>query len=133
MIDDSSQTDGHMLHDYQKNLRHVARPSDPSDRRDAVSVRLNEYEALYLLGGLSEYAAYDAPSEDHADVAMAYEDYINHQVRELHNGIVVLYAHTGLAREVLRQSVQSIGAKIQDLHHGVAENVEASLKVVEDE
>lgn len=87
---------------YNENLRHVAEPASPNERREAVSTSITDFEALWLAEALRDYAHYgEHPQESHVGIAVAYAEYIDRQVRE--NGLrhISLYAHTDEAAETL--------------------------------
>lgn len=86
---------------YSDNLRHMAEPATPDERDRAVSVSLEDYQALYLATMLREWAHYHAPGEKQASIARGYVEYINHQVRERGQKTIEIYAHTPLAAEVV--------------------------------
>ena len=96
------------LEHYRDNLRHVIRPDVPTERYDAPSMPIEDYEALALLRRLREYADYElGPSDEHHDVARAYIEYINMCVRDEERPMFTLYAHTTVAVETLKGAVQS--------------------------
>lgn len=100
---------------YNENLRHVAEPAAPAERREAVSASMPDFEALWLAEALRDYAHYgDHPSSDHPDIANAYAEYIDRQVRENEHKHVALYAHTEEAADTLMGALFHEGAE-QDL------------------
>jgi hypothetical protein len=87
---------------YEDNLRHVAEPAAPSGRKRAVSATVPDYEALWMAEALREYAHYgDHPTESHQDIAIAYVEYIDRQVRDNERRHVSVYAHTDVAADTL--------------------------------
>lgn len=94
-------TNADMHDNYQRNLRHMAQPATPDERREAVSATLSDYEALYLASMLREWASYHAESDTDASIAQGYVEHINQQVRDRRQADVTLYAHTKDAAEVL--------------------------------
>lgn len=89
---------------YRANLRHVVRPEDPADRADSDRVLFDDWLALWAADAFRAYAAYDAPSSTHEDVAIAYAQYAEHVVRNEGKANVFFYAHTVAAREVLHDA-----------------------------
>lgn len=89
------------MDNYRDNLEHVVRPEDPEDRKEANSILLSDYEALYLRDGLTEFAAYDSETDEEEAVALAYVEYIDMVVRDERGLTVSIYAHTAVATDVL--------------------------------
>jgi hypothetical protein len=85
---------------YRGQLQHVAEPSTPKERRDADFARIRDWRALYFAEQLREWGAYHG-TKVHSNIALAYADYINEQVRERGESFVCLYAHTDDAKFVL--------------------------------
>ena len=117
---------------YNENLRHVAEPAAPTERREAVSATVSDFEALWLAEALRDYAHYgDHPAESHATIARAYAEYIDRQVRDNERKHVSLYAHTDEAADTLmgaifhdgaeQDLVQRISPKLADLYIAHAE------------
>jgi len=96
-----------MEYDYSNELEHVAQPANPSDRKDADSIIVMDYEALWLSKQLRDYASYRAPTSERACIAEAYSDYINEKVREYGESATHLYAHTTVAKKVLQDTIPS--------------------------
>ena len=93
------------LRNYRDNLRHVVRPDKPSERREADRYIVSDYEALALQHLLREFEAYSADTDEAADIARAYIEYIDLVVREEERKQVGLYAHTREAHQVLADAV----------------------------
>ena len=93
------------LSTYRDNLRHVVRPDRPSERPDANRYIVSDYQALALQHLLREFEAYSADTDEHADIARAYIEYIDLVVREEGRTQVEIYAHTREARQVLADAV----------------------------
>lgn len=110
---------------YRDNLAHLVRPEAPKEREEADSIRLQDYEALYLHNGLVEYAAYGSEDAEEEEIALAYAEYINMAVRDEEKRIVNLYAHTEEARTVLVEGARAITKQIEGLQHGLVEQAEA--------
>lgn len=117
---------------YNENLRHVAEPAAPAERREAVSASVSDFEALWLAEALRDYAHYgDHPAENHASIARAYAEYIDRQVRENERKHVTLYAHTDDAADTLMGAlfhdgaeqtlVERVSPKLADLYVAHAE------------
>lgn len=122
---------------YEDNLRHLAEPAAPNERRMAVSTTMPDFEALWLSEALREYAHYgDHPDESHQDIAIAYVEYIERQVRENERKHVSLYAHTDEAADTLMGAmfhetteddlVSRISPKLADLYVEHAEGTAPS-------
>lgn len=113
---------------YGTNLRHMAEPASPSERERAVSVSLEDYEALYLATMLREWSQYHAEGEDVTSIAMGYVEYINAQVRENGEHTVHLYAHTEIASEVVTNGMYEYheayrGQVPMDMFHSIEETI----------
>jgi len=109
---------------YDDNLRHVAEPAAPSGRDTAVSTTVPDYEALWLSEQLKEYAHYgDHPNEAHQDIAIAYVEYIDRQVRQNERRHVSLYAHTDEAADTLMGAMfhSEDGAMVESVSTALAE------------
>jgi hypothetical protein len=91
--------------EYQDNLQHVAEPASPSERREARSTTIEDYEGLWFTQVLRGYAHYGAESDERGDVALAYAEYIDGKVRDAGNGRVTLYSHTPVATAVLQEAL----------------------------
>lgn len=100
------------LETYRQNLRHVVRPDDASQRKDARHVVLNDYDGLLLRACLEEYIGYGAPSDTHRDIAKSYIEYINMAVRDEEKRIFRLYVHTKEAKQVFEEAVLTAPAAI---------------------
>lgn len=94
-----------MTDHYDQNLRHMAEPSKPSERRDTPSVTLADYEALYYANILREYGEYETGIGEERSIALGYVEYINQQVRERESSTVDFYAHTKTAANVLGEAL----------------------------
>lgn len=91
---------------YEDNLRHVAEPASPTERRKAVSVSIEDHTALWFTDVLREYAHYgDHEDDDQEGIAVAYASYIDTKVRDEGQSHVPLYAHTQLAAETLMDAL----------------------------
>lgn len=88
---------------YARNLRHVVRPDDPTEREEADSVYVEDYEALYLSYNLRLIAAYDDDPKVRG-IAWAYDEYIEQCVRDEGKRSMGLYAHTPEAKGVLKEA-----------------------------
>lgn len=108
---------------YENNFEHCVRPSSPRERRDADRVLLQDYEALYLLPGLRELGWYADDTKVEADIARAYVEYIQTQVREMEHGNIYLYAHTPEAKDVLIDAVFAVPSGLRELQPAIAERV----------
>lgn len=128
---------------YNQNLRHVAEPAAPTERRRAVSASVSDYEALWLAESLRDYAHYgDHPDDSHDDIAMAYVEYIDRQVRENEKTHVTLYAHTDEAADTLmgalfhssteQDLVERVSPKLAELYIAHAEDETPEPHAVED-
>lgn len=114
-------TNGDMARDnYNENLRHMAEPATPDERERAVSISLEDYQALYLASMLREWAAYHAPDDEQASIAKGYVEFIDKQVRDQDEYVANLYAHTRLASEVITDA-------IYDYHHAYREQVPSDV------
>jgi len=90
---------------YTDNLHHLAVPSTPQQRKEAVSTTLEDYQALFLGRMLREWAAYHAEQVGRGDIARGYVEYINREVRQQEACGVDLYAHTPVAAKVLNEAI----------------------------
>jgi hypothetical protein len=91
---------------YEDQLRHVAEPAAPSERRKAVTATIEDYQALWLTDVLREYSYYgDHDYDDEDDIATAYASYIDAKVRDEGRSYVDLYAHTDVAIETLLNAI----------------------------
>jgi hypothetical protein len=91
---------------YEDQLRHVAEPAAPSERRKAVTATLADYQALWLTDVLREYSHYgDHDYNDEGAIAIAYASYIDAKVRDEGRSHVDLYAHTDVAVETLLNAI----------------------------
>jgi len=85
---------------YEESLEHIAEPSDPSDRAEADNIMLPDYVALWFAEQCREWAYHENDTEKKT-CAVGIASYIDAKVREEGNSHVRVYAHTGLATEVL--------------------------------
>lgn len=91
---------------YQDHLEHVVEPASPTERDDAVSATIEDYEALWLSDILREHAHYaDHDYEDEGGIAVAYASYIDQKIRDEGESRVRLYAHTQAAIETLLNTI----------------------------
>jgi hypothetical protein len=91
---------------YEEQLRHVAEPAAPSERRKAVTATIEDYHALWLTDVLRDYAHYgDHDYDDEGAIAVAYASYIDAKVRDEGRSYVDLYAHTDVAVETLLNAI----------------------------
>ena len=92
-----------------KYLKHMREPAKPSERGEASSFQVDDFEALYLRRALREYAHYDHErGSDRAGIASAYVEYIDEKVRDNGNNIVHVYAHTEEAYQTLVDAIAGI-------------------------
>lgn len=98
---------------YRNVLRHVVRPEERHDRQDSDSVGLSNWEALAFVEAFREYAAYNAPDEEHETIALAYIEYIHMCVHDERASQVKLYAHTDEAKRVILDAVNHVSLLIQ--------------------
>lgn len=92
--------------EYTDNLRHVAEPQAPSERKKAVSTMVEDHAALWFTEHLREFAHYgDHDDHQQAGIALAYAEFIDQKVRDEGRGHVRLYAHTELAAETLMDAL----------------------------
>ena len=92
---------------YSAALNHIAEPQRPSERKDTVSVLCDDYEALWFVEPLLEYAYYADTSDEESVVAEGYAEYIERKVREEGVSNVRLYAHTSTAASVLLDALHN--------------------------
>lgn len=95
---------------YRNNLRHVVRPEESSDRAESTSIVLTNWEALAVVEGLREYAAYHAPNSERSEIAIAYIEYAQMVVHEERKSSVQFFAHTEEARRVLTDGVTHVNS-----------------------
>jgi hypothetical protein len=87
---------------YEDNLRHLARPQKPSERREANAATIEDFQALWLADVFREYAHYaDHNYEGQGEIAVAYASFIDQEVRDHGKSHVDLYAHTEMAAETV--------------------------------
>lgn len=109
------------MENYRSTLRHIVRPEKQEERVDATSITVEDFEALYLVEALDEYAAYHADDETRAEIAQGYVEYIDMVVRDEQSSHVTLYAHTYHARAVLDDAVNSRLDHVNNLHNSLVE------------
>jgi len=97
------------MENYRSVLEHVVRPEDPTERVEAESVRLEDYEALYLYDSVVQWASYEAESAEEEQIALGYAEYINDVVRNEKKNFVDIYPHTDVAEYVLRDALRNDG------------------------
>lgn len=109
---------------YRDNLRHVIRPEKPSDRMESDRILLSNYEALYLRQQISNWAAYYADTEEAEAIALAYVDYIDMVVHDEREPTLHLYAHTDVAKDVLRGVSDELLGEPFNIHDSVAHSID---------
>lgn len=91
---------------YEENLRHLAEPGSPSEATEAVSISLEDYEALWFTEALREFEHYGDKREDEQDgIALGYASYIDKKVRDQGASHVDLFVHTELAGNTLMDAL----------------------------
>lgn len=79
-----------------KHLQHMRQPDTPTARETAPSIHLDDFEALYLRRALLEHARYDR-----SELAEAYAQYLDTQIRDNKKEHCDVYAHTQEAVDTL--------------------------------
>lgn len=102
---------------YSDNLRHMAEPATPEGRATAVSVTLEDYQALYYASILREWSAYHADEEKRESIAKGYVEYIDKQVRDNDAKGVELYAHTEEAAETHMIALEEWNHAYEEMAH----------------
>jgi hypothetical protein len=92
---------------YRGQLEHMAEPSAPKERRDSDLAKIRDWMALYFAEQLREWGSYYG-TDHYSNIALAYADYINEQVRDRGESFVCLYAHTDDAKFVLMKCAHSL-------------------------
>lgn len=110
------------LQHYRDSLKHIVRPEKPSERLDQPHIELADFEAVYFVRHLYEYAAYEAETQMASTVARGYAEYIRMVVRDEGKKNVRLYAHTGLAWTVLLSAAE-MGIEQEDEYVAVAASI----------
>lgn len=115
------------LDHYRENLRHVVRPDEPSQRRESSSIKLRDYEGLYLAEHLREYAEYEETDEELDAIARSIIEYVEMCVRDEDRTVFDLYLHTSEARTVVKRGIWDV----MD-HTSIAETILEMVEGLED-
>lgn len=108
------------LDKYREHLRHIVRPEAPDERREAPSLSLHNYEALFLRWALVEYAGYGARDDTEEGIALGLAEYISMVVHDEEKRIVELYMHTDKARQVVLRALEGYGHKNREYQDALA-------------
>jgi hypothetical protein len=94
------------MDNYHECLSHMAEPSAPSEREDAVFVQYTDYDALYLAEVLDEYGHWEASGLD-AAIAKGYAEYLRDRVRNTsgRSSRVRVYFHSEKSVEVFLDAI----------------------------
>lgn len=91
-------------------IEHTAVPADPADRRDAPSVTLDDWRALWYARVLQEYAHYgDHNRKECGAIADDYAERIYNAIHERNDSMVTLYCHTNAACEAMIDALLQYG------------------------
>jgi len=94
-------------------LEHVAEPQTPDERDEADHTTLSDFQALWFVEALREYANYGDHDKDvQADIATAYVEFINKKIRDEGRRSVNLYTHTDVAVETLLDALLEYKEKV---------------------
>jgi hypothetical protein len=108
-------------------LKHVAEPQTPDERDESDHTTLSDFQALWFVEALREYANYGDHDKDvQADIATAYVEFINKKIRDEGRRSVNLYAHTDVAVETLLDALLEYKEKVSvdDYARSVCQEVE---------
>lgn len=115
------------MENYRQSIRHIVRPNDPTQRADADSVALRDFEALYLYEGFIEYAAYEAETRTEEQIALGYAEYIDMSIRDEGKNIVRFYAHTSEAKDVLAAAPYARSDRIDGIEDRIETQISEAL------
>lgn len=104
-----------------KHLKHMRQPDTPTERETSPSMTVDDFEALFLRRALLEHARYDR-----SELAEAYAQYLDTQIRENKKEHCDVYAHTdeaivtlltALSRATLsqKQLVEHLRFKVKEM------------------